>query len=396
VGQQDSVSETQRFGKFLRKVRENRKLSLDAVEEMSIDYPDRLTKSHLSRIENGQAEPNIRKLFALSQIYGMPLTALAEEFEIDLRRQLAPAVFVARTEGEAIVEARSMMEAGRYADALILLTVAVDRLRESRDAADQVARDRNVRDLRLGVLNCLAHMGRYEKAKLEAEEILGDLGLTDEQRFRALQVFVDCCYRLSRFTVALMGLERAEAELKTSDVSSRHKADFAVHRGNLMVATGHHGKAVESYTRALEIYETEPDPFEACKTRVNIANALIETHGYSHARQQAEAALLVAEASGYDRLAAVAMSHLGVVAYHRGEMPAAQSWAIRSNTIARSREYGLLVFRNCYYLLLIARARGDEAAAKVNENTLRACISRIEGDLPELDAFRAELAGGES
>jgi transcriptional regulator with XRE-family HTH domain len=396
VGQHDSPNETQRFGRFLRRVRENRKLSLDAVEEMSIDFPDRLTKSHLSRIENGQAEPNVRKLFALSQIYGMPLTTLAEEFEIDLRRELAPADLSERTEAEITAEARSMMQAGRYADALILLSAAVDGARAPDSASDPVAREMRVRDLRLGILNCLAHMGRYEKAKLEAEEILGDPGLSDDQRIRALQVFVDCCYRLSRFTVALMGLERAEAELKSIDVPSRHKADFAVHRGNLMVATGRHKEAVESYARALEIYEQEPDPFEACRTRVNMANALIETHDLSHARKQAEAALLVAEASGYDRLASLAMSHLGVVSYHRGDMSAAQGWAIRSNTIARSREYLVLVFRNCYYLLLIARAKGDRAAEKVNESTLRASISRIEDNLPEIEAFRAEMAGGES
>jgi tetratricopeptide (TPR) repeat protein len=163
-----------------------------------------------------------------------------------------------------------------------------------------------------------------------------------------------------------------------------------------MVATGHHEEAVESYARALQIYAQDPAPFEACKTRVNMANALIETHEFSHARQQAEAALLVAQASGYDRLAALAMSHLSVVAYHRGEMSAAQSWAIRSNTIARPREFLVLVFRNCYYLLLIARAKGDQAAEKVNESTLRACISRIEDNLPEVEAFRAEMAGGES
>jgi transcriptional regulator with XRE-family HTH domain len=396
VGQQGSPNETQRFGRFLRKVRENRKLSLDAVEEMSIDFPDRLTKSHLSRIENGQAEPSVRKLFALSQIYGMPLTALAEEFEIDLRRELAPADLSGRTEAEIMAEARSMMLAGRYADALILLTAALDGVPESPSEGRAFAQADRIRDLRLGILNCLSHMGRYEKAKLEAEEILGDPGLSDEQKIRALQVFVDCCYRLSRFTVALMGLERAEAELKTSSVPPRHEADFAVHRGNLMVATGRHEEAVESYAKALQIYEQESDPFEACRTRVNMANALVETHDLSHARQQAEAALLVAEASGYDRLASLAMSHLAVVAYHRGEMSAAQSWAIRSNAIARSREYVVLVFRNCYYLLLIARAKGDHAAEKVNESTLRACISRIEDSLPEVEAFRAEMAGGES
>ncbi len=71
MAEQESLGDAKRFGSFLRKVRERKRLSLDAVEEMSSGYSERLTKSHLSRIENGLAEPSVRKLFALSQIYGM-------------------------------------------------------------------------------------------------------------------------------------------------------------------------------------------------------------------------------------------------------------------------------------------------------------------------------------
>ncbi len=396
MGQQDPVLESKRFGKFLRKVRESKKLSLDTVEEMSIDFPDRLTKSHLSRIENGLSEPNFRKLFALSQIYGVPLTSLAEEYELDLRRQLVTVDLSGRT-GEAIRdEVKVFLEAGRYGEALVLLAAAVDKPEAWSSGMKDEERAHWITDFKLGVLNCLSHLGRFEKAKLEAEAILGHKSLTNDQRLRALQTFVDCCYRLSRFTVALMGLDRAEVELKASDVSPRHRADFAVHRGNLMMATARPAEAIEPYTRALEIYEQIPNPFEACRVRVNIAEALVLADDHAHARRQAEAALLVAEASGYDRLAALAMSHLGVISFKADDLKAAQSWVIRSNAIARSREYALLVFRNCYYLLLIARAKGDQAAVKTNESTLRAYLSRIEENLPEVDAFRAELVGEES
>ena len=396
MGQQDPVLESKRFGKFLRKVRESRRLSLDTVEEMSIDFPDRLTKSHLSRIENGLAEPNFRKLFALSQIYGVPLTSLAEEYEIDLRRQLAPVDLAGKGGEEIETEARALMESARYAEALVLLTSAADHLRGLPAVEDDAERADWIRRFRLGLLNCLTHMGRYEKAKHESEELLGDPGMTADQRLRALQGFVYACYMLSRFTVALMGLDRAETELKSLEGPSRHAADFAAHRGNLMVVMGRSDEAIDAYARALALYEEQSDPFEACRTRVNIASALIGVEKYDDARQQAEAALIVAEASGYDRLAALAMSHLGVVAFHSKDPKAAQSWAIRSNAIARSREYTALIFRNCYYLLMMARAKGDEAAIKVNENTLRAYVGRIEEHLPEIEAFRAELAGGES
>ena len=55
-------SDAKRFGLYLRRLRESRKLSLDAVEELAAGYPDRITKSHLSRIENGLAEPTFRRM----------------------------------------------------------------------------------------------------------------------------------------------------------------------------------------------------------------------------------------------------------------------------------------------------------------------------------------------
>jgi hypothetical protein len=47
VEHDESQSEAARFGTFLRKVRERKRLSLDAVEEISAVYSERLTKSHL-------------------------------------------------------------------------------------------------------------------------------------------------------------------------------------------------------------------------------------------------------------------------------------------------------------------------------------------------------------
>ena len=90
VGQQRPEIEHKRFGTYLRKVREERKMSLDAVEEMSVGLPERVTKSHLSRIENGQAIPTFPRMFTLSRIYGIPVSHLAERFEIALRQGMFP------------------------------------------------------------------------------------------------------------------------------------------------------------------------------------------------------------------------------------------------------------------------------------------------------------------
>ena len=68
-----------------------------------------------------------------------------------------------------------------------------------------------------------------------------------------------------------------------------------------------------------------------------------------------------------------------------------ESYASRSNAIARKQEFFSLVFRNCYYLWRIARSKGDAAAEKMNERTLRAYLSKVDETMPETSAFREAL-----
>ena len=72
---------------YLRRIREERRLSLAAVEKMSHGLPERVTKSHLSRLENGQATPSFARMYTLSMIYGIPVSSLADRFELYLNQR---------------------------------------------------------------------------------------------------------------------------------------------------------------------------------------------------------------------------------------------------------------------------------------------------------------------
>ena len=78
---QGPTIDNKQFGMFLRRIREERRLSLAAVEKMSTGLPGRVTKSHLSRLENGHASPSFARIYTLSMIYGIPVSSLANRFE---------------------------------------------------------------------------------------------------------------------------------------------------------------------------------------------------------------------------------------------------------------------------------------------------------------------------
>jgi len=392
MGARDPSAENRRFGRYLKQIREQRKLSLDAVEEMSLGYPERVTKSHLSRIENGQAVPTFPRMFALSRIYGVPIASVAERFETHLERDMRPPDLAGKSIDEIRAQAEKHGEAGRYGDALALVSAALERLGGDGDAeADQGI----VVDLRLYEINCMAHLHRYESAKVECEELLNRPDLSDRQRLWALLSFVTCSYRLQRYSVARMALERVDRELVAHEHGARARAVAETVRGPALIAMGLQQEAAASFERALEMFQSLGDGFQACKARVNLAQALIDLGETRKARAHLRDAIAATEEAGYDKLKALALSHLVVVCHRAGEFEAAESYALRANAIARPRDYLSIVFRNCYYLREIAERRGDGPAVRSNERTLKAYVSRVDSDMPEALRYRARLAGEE-
>jgi tetratricopeptide (TPR) repeat protein len=390
VGYQGAAIDHKNFGMYLRRIREERRLSLDAVEEMSLGLPERVTKSHLSRIENGQAIPTFPRMFTLSQIYGLPVSFLAERFELFLKRGMFPADVFARSTDEILGEAKRFRTAGRHAEALVLYEAVLEKLRENSGGKGP----HEIVDLKLQCINCQVKLAREATAKDQCEELLGSPWLTDRQRVITLQYFVMCCYKLSKFTVAMMAIDKAESELARIEDAADLAAHLAVLKGNLLFVTKRFPEAAVAFREALERFEQLPDPFEACRTRLNLAATLIEMGSRASAREHLLEALHRAEASGYDRQRAFALSHLALLAFKEGDLATAEAHCLRSNALARPREYVSILFRNCYYLWRIARERNDVAAVKTNERTLRTYVNRVEADMPEAEDFRSHLGGG--
>lgn len=390
MGDHETLTEHRRFGQYLRRIRERRKLSLDAVEEMSLGFPERVTKSHLSRIENGQAMPSFPRMFALSRIYGVPIASVAEKFETDLEFAMHPARVDAKPLEEIVQELDGLRESGRYPEALALVSAALERF-TGNDADDRD--EESIKELLLYNIDCLVHLQRFESAKVEAERLLNRIDLSDRQRLWALLSFVTTSYRLQRFTVARMGLEEVDRELNDHTHSPRALAVTESIRGPALISMGRLEDAARSFTRALEMFGELGDPFQTCKARVNLAQTLIELGEINKARAHAREGARLAEDGGYDKLHALALSHLAVVFHRASEPTPAESYALRSNAIARPRDYISIVFRNCFYLREIAVDRGDQAAIRSNERTLKTYLSRVEDDMPEAVSYRARLAG---
>jgi len=385
-----TVADRRRFGQYLRVVREDRKLSLAAVEELTGAYPDPVTKSHLSRIENGAAVPSFGKMFALSHVYGVPIAALAERFEIELLREVAVPQPAPTSPEDALSRIERFRLQGDYSAGIPFISAAIEQF-----GSQPGGNAKLIDDLRIHEISFLIHLERYELAKVRCEQLLGRAGIDPEQRVLTMLNFANCCYRLKRYTIAEMALDQTEKELETGAYEPRIKAFHRSVRGRIQASLGLHERAVATYESAIELHIGARNVFEACIARLNLADSLIQLGRLDDAAPHSRTAVQIADDGGYDRLKALGLSHLALISFRKGDLAAAESFALRSNVIARSREFIVVVFRNCYYLREIARRRGDAGGVSQNERTLRAYLARVDADLPEAAEVRAELAGGD-
>ncbi len=389
MGEHKIVRENLHFGRYLRRIREDRKLSLDAVEEMTTGYPEPVTKSHLSRIENGRAVPTFPRMFALCQVYGVPISSMAERFETDLRRVESVNVD-GLTDDEIFERLTELRNCGRYDAALDVTTALMEQLRD-RDAGFELESSRRVAEWHV---NCLIHLGRFETAKIQCEDLLGLFPEDSRQHLNVLLSFIRCSYRLGRFTVALMGLNRVDAMLEAHEWPLRVVGVAESVRGPAFFTMGAYDRAIECFERVIRIFGDLDDQFEVCRARINLGTTLIELGKLGAALRHLVNATRVAEKRKYTRLHTLGLSFLAVVHYRKEDLESAEKYAIRSNVIARRQDYFSLVFKNSFYLWRCASRTGDRAAVVSHEKSLRALENRLRDDLPELAEYRRLREGG--
>src|SRR5437867_5642540 len=73
--------DTRRLGNHLKRLREERKLTLGGVEDLSEAAGERINKPYLFRVERGITVPSIPRLRVLARVYRVKLSMLLEVLE---------------------------------------------------------------------------------------------------------------------------------------------------------------------------------------------------------------------------------------------------------------------------------------------------------------------------
>lgn len=382
-----------RFGQHLRSIREARKLSLDAVEELASSYKEQVTKSHLSRIENGQAEPSFRRMYTLGRIYGVSVTSLSEQYELDLEREARPAAGNKLAPKEMLEEARLLKQSGDYMSALGLFEMLLEC---SPSVCSDMSPDESRAQLTLNKSTCLIQLGHYEAAREHAEFVLDLKGITTNQQRIAFHLLAMSAQHKGRLEIAALLLERAAQIESDTDTEDPLVADIMMTKGNIEGARDKWEAATVCFERAAALYGEQVLKFDRCRARRSLAVSFLARGKLRKSREILGEVIAEARKEGYEKQLALALGDMAVIAWKEGDDQMAETYCRQSNAIARPREYLSLIFRNCLYLWKVAKKSDNQAAMKINLRTLKSYAARVEPSLPELKEFNDCLAGGKS
>ncbi|PYT07348.1 MAG: hypothetical protein DMF49_08415 [Acidobacteria bacterium] len=374
-----------RFGQYLKQLREERRLRLDQVEELSIPYQQRISPSYLSRCENGIADISLERLSILSKIYRTDIGLLVDRREQE--RELASVVPVDVTDvtfEELRRRGMEFVERGELKAAFGYFRAAEERA--ALETGD--ARSENVAKARLSMAITLVRMARNKLAKEEAESALALMPTGSEDRHRTILVIAMCHLYLGNVNMASILLESLEN--KTSGMSAKDRADFLLLRGNVQFSRKQYREAVKSYREASALYKEARGRTGQSRTLLNAANAYGKLRDYDRGIRQALRALELARSLDDKQEIARDLQAIGTLQYRSGDHRAARATLYDCIEIARKGDYHDFLFAAYFYLWRIELAEGGKAAPSI-ERALRSLLPKLDEELEEAEEFRKSI-----
>lgn len=381
------ITGSRRFGRYLKRLRERKRLSLDKVEELSHDQPERVTRSHLSRIENGKSLPTLPRLMTLSRLYGQKVSDLTQRLEFDVQfEKAAPIDLTGRSLDELEAEARLEAERGELIRAFHLLEAAADLFTLRGDGHRDPEHDLKIQ---LKLSTVLIRSGKLNLATEYAEAAISRPDVSIEVKSWALMNLARIHRRQGRPVLCRI---MVDCVLEHGDsVMPYHTADAKAMLGALAGEEGNFEAAGDHYAASLALYRELKRPYEECGALEGLARSNLERKRLGQAGRYAELQLALARKHKFQSEEGWGLQLHALIAEERGETSQAEAHLRQSNEIARKIEHDEMLYTNHFHQWRLAVKAKDEARAASLKRILRKLRTEVEDQTPGILACVAEL-----
>ena len=376
------------FGRYLKIVRERRKLSLEDVAHLTKAYPEPVNKGYLSRVERGLNHVGFSKMVALSRAYEVPLDAFGERYALDLeidRLRAAPDTSH-RSVGELIQQGTRANDSGRRVHAFACI-------RDALAKADRPPLMPNYSDLEeqsaavtLGHGVAAVGLGRYRLGLVEVEAA---------ERMQALRnEFVPIIpYELSLIHRQLGDIPQArrfadlaiEAALKTEHQKYLGEAYSA--RSRVAAKDKDFESAVRLNQLAIKAHEQCGNRADCVVVLLNLANDYKAVGRFGAARRAIQSAQKLEKEIGTSRAARIEFM-LGELELSEGRVTQASAHWLKSVEVAKENSDRYVQFKAEFQLFKLAIRNGNSTILNALGRRLNRLAPWIRASEPDVAEFR--------
>ena len=377
------------FGKYLRIVRDRRKMSLSDVVTLTKSYPEPVGKGYLSRVERGLARIGFSKMVALSRAYEVSLDAFGEKLSLDLEvdELKNPPSTSGKTFGELTEEGTAFSRRGLrwhfYAairDALP--RAATDRLHgDYRTQLEQVTRA----TLSHGI--AARSTGHYAFALVEFGYVMAHLDALNEETVPIVfQQSAVAKLHLGAVAEADVLAGRAVESAKHAP-QRKHLGDALDTRALLANQAGDYASAIADYQLAFTAYKAVGRGVDCARTMNNLAQSYFSARRFKTARRALGAAERLATELGADAVRARSRILLGEIEALEGNLKKASTLWHDAIEIARKTHDTVVHFKAEFQLFKLSIEQGNLVAANALGRRLNRMTPWISHSEPEVVEF---------
>ena len=376
------------FGRYLKIVRERRKLSLEDVAHLTKAYPEPVNKGYLSRVERGLNHVGFSKMVALSRAYEVPLDAFGERYALDLEvdRLRNPPETVDKTVSELMSDSVKLNDSGRRLHAFAASRDALARADRSPLMPSYLSPGEQVAALTLGHGVAAVGLGRYR------------LGLVEVQAAERMNALRDehvpiISYELSLIHRELGDLPLAKAyadhaiEQAASTPKQRYLGEAYSARARVAAREDDFEKSVALYQLAIRAHEQSGNRADCVVALLNLASDYARVRRMGAARRAIHSAQKLEQELGTSRAARIDLL-LGDIELIEGRPTRATAHLLKAVEVAKANHDRFVQFKAEFQLFKIAVDNGNTTALNALGRRLSRLAPWIPSSEPDVAEFR--------
>lgn len=382
------------FGRYLKLVRERRKLSLEDVATLTKSYPEPINKGYLSRVERGLARVGFSKMVALSRAYEVPLDAFGEKLALDLEvDQLRDAPDTkGKTFGELTKAAIKFRQRGLRWHWYASVRDAVAVARELpvwptfRDLDEQIT----LAGASLG--GAASSLGRYRLAETEFEIALFRIGtLSPDNAPLVFQLMATVKRRTGHVDDATRLATKA-VQLAQDSPNQKYLGDALDLQAVIASQLGRHEDSVQLSQQAIVALKKSGREPDCARILNNIAQAYFDLGRLKASRHAAIAADRLATRVEDDSARSRSRILLGEIELREGRQKSASDLWHEAAELARKTHDSVVLFKAEFQMFKMAISQGNKTIVHALGRRLDRMTPWISPSEPEIPEFRALYA----